>query len=186
MMRLVLSSRARIAMALAIACLFSLHPAQARTYHRTMTYETAGTGLARTNLPDRTCDGRGHNCRISPDGGVDLGAVIFPPVGGRGFVNITLAAKDAINAFGRVTIEACEDFDEDGSCTLQTAAAPGDRRVVYACLGPGQKATLFKVARALPVIVYVYAAWGCTRYLADVVAKTGGGTTGSITETWTS
>ena len=99
MMGLVLSSRARIAATLAIACLLSLHPAEARTYRRTMTYETAGTGLARTNLPDRTCDARGHNCRISPDGGVDLGAIIFPPVGGRGFVNISLTAKDAINAF---------------------------------------------------------------------------------------
>ena len=178
-------SRARIAAALALACLFSIHPASAKTYRRTMTYELAGSGVARTTLPDRSCNARGRNCRVASDGEVNLGGMVFPPVGGNGMTNIVLTAKDMINPYGKVKIEACEDFDESGSCTPQTSAG-GDRRIVYACLGPGQSAKLFKVSRALSVVVYVYATWGCPRYLDQVVGNPGGGTTGSITETWTS
>lgn len=146
-----------------------------RRYEGSLTYNQA---QSRT---DPTCDAKGKNCKLASDGKIEFGKIKFPAIGGSGkAVDMTFKVVDDYDIMGSLSVSACADKNGNGSCF-----SDDDYPIYYGCIRNGATVKLRGVRRSLDVLVYVNAAYGCTRYAADVADSQGMSTSGIVTLKYT-
>lgn len=122
---------------------------------------------------------------VPEDGTLDVGAVHFAPIGGEGARDVTARVRDDLNPWGQVFIVVCQDLDANFDCAV---GDPGtDEPRVAGCVrgdGTGVGLTIREVPSEIPIIVRVFALWGCDFLLPDIIQGPAGATTGTVTITY--